>query len=70
MPESPAKTIDERATELGCTPDLVPVIERLDLIIGLLKRLPLTYNRWPNGATDVLVRDLFPEHLRDIGDVR
>lgn len=54
-------TVDERATELGCEPALVPIVERLDMIIGLLRRMPVAYTYHPSGATDALLRDLFPE---------
>lgn len=61
MPRTEEAT-EARARELDCAPVLVPVIERLDVIIGLLRRMPVTYSRYPAGATDALLRDLFPEH--------
>ena len=49
-----------RAAELDCHPEFVPVIERLDIIIALLRHMPLTYGRFVMGSTDSLLRDLFP----------
>ena len=60
------KTRDERATELGCQPELVPVIERLDLLIALLTRMPVTYNRYVVPMADQLLRDFFPDYRSPI----
>lgn len=38
------------------------VNERLDIIIALLVRLPIQYNRWPTGSNEALLRDLFPDY--------
>ena len=62
MPEPRTKkTRDERASELECSPELVPVVERLDLIIALLTRLPMNYSYHPIPSAESVLRDLFPE---------
>lgn len=38
------------------------VIERLDLIIALLTRLPVAYSRYVVPQADQLLRDFFPEY--------
>lgn len=60
------KTIDERASALGCTPELVPVVERLDLIIALLSRIPVAYSRYVVPQADQLLRDFFPDYKSPI----
>lgn len=52
------KSIDERATELGCRPELVPVVERLDTIIVLLKQMPITCNHYVGPSAELVAQDV------------
>lgn len=60
-PESPL-TPEQEARIKEIVREATGSVERLDMIIALLARMPMQLSRSPNGLTRNLVGDLFPDY--------